>query len=727
MIWITISIFMFFTVLLIYTSFLVVFDIFPSFILRKNRKYNDILDLIGLTITIIFIIQIIASIFLIETYPQIINRIFSYSPVTAPLYIPMKEAHYFLNDPEYSPLLAVKIGLMITLSSITTYLYLKYKPVFLADPLFPPYQSIKEKKEMLTAQSSKRKSCIEFNNMDLWYSARKNVRQAEFLNAFRPKRGPDSILFLDDFFLMKGQTNEKMVMRGFCIIGLFFILSVIGAYFPFILFIAFFCLFSLGFDIIRWRMNDSWEKQSFIQLLKQLPISNAVLERNYYNQKKSNYMKKMLDLSFFYITIFFTSICLSLLLGIKIHVLRLLIIYFIVTPFLVFCCFPLADITSENPDYKVLIFLIAFFDLLIFNFIWVGSYYFYDISWVGICILIFINCAFRLLYQFSKRDYFDTFYERISDSFRKKEKCCALGIIIIMLFSIYSMHLLANTDYIIDDPHYYEFDENPLTENLSNRDIIFTHDVVITSNITIENCTVKFSDNYFNDLHLFVKRAGNLSIRNTTICAQYYFHFWVSGNLLLDNVTIKDLYGSNLNPRHVEGMFIWGNAIIRNSTIMESESMGIYILRGNLTVDNSSIIDCDGYGIRASSSKVNITNCIFKGNSYTDIYLYNCTGTVSGCTFDNENESAVTKRNSPVEMEENTFGVKDNAADFPWKACFFWGLIIIGIILCPLLLIQHLDNRDWDRLEKKYGIKWQWKEMMDEQQIQESQPGDDIK
>lgn len=710
-IWITASTSLFFTILFIFTFFTVVFEIFPYTIKRRSRKYDMILIQISAVAFLSVCMQGILSFFLIESHPHYIDPLFLYSPVSAPLYIPLREVHFFLNDPNYSPLLAGKIGIMILLSLASTWCYLKCKPVCLANPFFPTYENIKARREAIDQQSRMDRSTDDMKYLDLWHHAKQNVKRAEELNAFRFDPGPAVLTSHERYKQLQDDSHGWKVGKWYVVSLVFILLVFAGVYTPFltIAMMVFVLMFMfLGDQGGIYSKFTNRNDTSFRYLLRLLPIGEADLH-SIYDLRLNNKFSKEIGLVFIYfLAATLVSFTLAYFSGIKVPHIRYLIITFVIGPFVAYCLSKLLYPLLENDGGKAALSLFALCCVGTAQIIWFGIIYIYNVTFLGYFLFLVINIGCILSGSIGRKDLFDDIYDREDNRNVMARRIGVIGICAILIVSLFNVVIMVDSMEFTEEPYFEEYDNNPLTTNYSNSNVTFTEDVVIHDDITIENCSVHFEDSYLKDLVLYVREEGSLTILNSTLDADFYFHFWSDGKLYMENVVLEDLYGSSHTLRVLGGLVLTGNAVLKNVTIRDSGAMGIYVEDGVLTMEDCIIKDSYEYGLEAIDSTITVNNCTFQGNGENDVTMDDCTAFISNSSFQGKKDEAIAHTGSRVTSEDNTYVEKEKEETSLWLICFIGPMIVIIFIMIPIAIARPLNKRQWKRLEDKYGIKEDW-------------------
>lgn len=335
-------------------------------------------------------------------------------------------------------------------------------------------------------------------------------------------------------------------------------------------------------------------------------------------------------------------------------------------------------LTPEVHPALFVIMLIGLLILLIFNVLFILIVFTYPLSLLSYLLIFGVNGGIIVCSRGLSKRYLDLVQE--VSKIGTIEKIVPVVICCLIVMATAGMYGLFTDD---DGEHFWippheHIDAEPYSGgNISKGNLTFTEDVVIEGDVEFSNCTLHFGDTFFTTYALVVMEGSSLTIRNTALDADYFFYFWVFGNLTLDNVTVKDLSGDKYSLGTWGGIFVNGNATIVSSKIAHSDSYGIFVYKGTLNIMHSTIERTERSAILADRSKIIVENCTFDYIDESIINMRDSKAKVSNSTFYYSKGFSYHNSNSNIERSNNRYSTGSYNMDTE-NYIFFGGFMCIG-------------------------------------------------
>ena len=719
LIWVVFTVFLYAALLFFLYFFMLAVLVVPWYLKKRFRNVENILVWIGVLLVTFLFVQVMSIPFMNDIDSEGVIKLFSWSPVSAPFFIPLREAYFFVTGWEITIQVLLETALMFFVYVATFSCYLKLEMKKVQFPRFPSAREMEQKLTRISVLSKKKSGEDGGMRGELLHFARINPRNAEKLRSFKFSKGAEILRSFHHYSDLKSSShglNAYLVM----VTGVFFLaLILIGVYVP----QGFFIIFAISLWLALCHHEFSEEKkyvpagrvnatstyhddQSWLKVLRMVPDTLENIQQIVKNQMKEVRSRRVgfvlllhsLALPFIFLVSYEE--------GIKIPFLRFFLLFLVMIPLVSFSFSRLSFLFKGKSRLKLMAVAGGFMILLLFNlFIYLIIFFTYWFSYPGYALFFGVNLGVSFFAYHARQDVFDTIFNRVNSEKRRTMVRSGVVLALVLILAAFSFYRLLIYDDLVHMSPLPGRDKVNYNANLSDQYVEFEDDVIISTNVSFENCSLFFADDYYHDILLYVMEGGKLTIRNSTLDANYRFHFWVEGDVVLDNVTIDSLYGSTYTFRLYGGLIIWGNATILNSTIRNSGAMGIMLHEGTLTMKGSHIIDSHGDGIKSTRSRLVVENCSFKGNGKDDISLDDSIATVVNSSFYHDKDNAITHDDdSKLVSKHNMFQEKE-VEDVSWLTLLTWTTIIVMLLTLPGLAGKFMNDMEWRKLYEMYGIQ----------------------
>ena len=647
---------------------------------------------------------------------KIIVQSFQYSPSWGPIYLPIMVGYEFMLDPGVSVQFSTTLLTLAFLYVAFLYANIRSEFYLAAHPPYPRKWELQSRLGKIPFENET-KTNDEVTQQDLEILIVSNIRHSEALIPFQ--LSPGAKMFESKFELDRLKTVDyPLLIMSLCFIfplalAIIIYLGLLNpVVFVLIMTAAWFVTFYLAEKFVLHDIN--WLSDAWLSVFRGIPARKEEIMRIFRDEANRRIRTYVPWVWGFHAL---ATIVLLILLGIqneKLPVFRFLLVNLVAIPVLTFFLARMLlifyTLDEENqpgwnrkydgfsPLLGLLLFgLIDIFILnilMIFTLSVIGYLYFIllNIGWSSFAIVTYVN-NFSIIYP----------KETVKSHIVKGR----------VLFVVMMMATVGFLNGILFDGFYdiigIEVKENPnaivLSGEYVGRTLIFDSDAEIQGSVFFENCSVRFEDDLLYTYFLILPEHGTLLMRNSTLEADNCFLFVVSGNLTMENVTIRNLGGNRFQNYFIGGMFIDGNATIMNSRILDSKATVIEVSDGDLRIVNSTIKDYGKEAIEGSDSHVEVEGCLFTGGGDSnDIDLEDCTGFIANSSFPDGKWKAMWITGSNVRQSNNTvekYRGEGFSMPFPWE----WILVFSVLFFIAVMWSQRMSDMKKELLFDKYGLK----------------------
>jgi len=718
MMWVALAVFSYAMILFSLHLLVLVVVVAPWYLRKHFRSAERVLPrVVGILFLALFF-QMFFSLIAFAGDLEGAIRFYSWFPLTAPFVLPMNETLVLLTEWELTLPVLAKLMVMVLAYVSTTLIYLNLEFGKVENPQLPSPWSIRKKLESINTISQERAGERGASLRDLRHFARVNVRNARALQEFRFGKGARVLESLFRYSELKESTHTWNAYRVMGAALFFLVLILVGVYLPHL----FFVLFGSALLLALFSYENTEEKkysntgsapasvtgynvQPWPQVFRLIPDTQENIRQVFQGRMTAVRNRRVGLVLLFHISALPFIFYFSYLEGTKIPIFRFLALFLCIVPLISLALSRLGLLFSGSGTLRNLVIICGGLALILFNAGFLMLFFMFRYTNPGYALLFGVNLGVLFCGHHAREDIFDTIFNRVVDRTKRQRILLSrLGLVVIVLISAFSLYRLISFHDFVEFSSLPGRDEANYHGNVSGQYVEFTEDVIIDGNVSFENCTLFFADDYFSDILLYVPEDAALTIRNATLDANYRFHFWVAGDLVLDNVTIDKLYGSRYSFRFFGGIIIWGEASISHTTIMNSGAMGIQLSKGNLTLRDSRITGSHNDGIEAHSSILVVENCTFRDNGNKDIALDDCNASIVNCSFVGEPEEAIAyDDDSSVFKSANQFH-RDEEDDLPVLAVVNWTGLIILLLVSPGICGKFMNDTEWRKLYEQYGI-----------------------
>jgi len=638
------------------------------------------------------------------TSPEETVELFSFSPFFAPFVIPLNELFMMSYHWEITPMNLLVMGTMIIAFPFTQSLYQRLELWKRNNPIRPMVDNFHEYVREIRLKKRERKHMLTGRREDILLYAGFNVKKAEELVDFRFDIGAEALNSHFTFFQLRQMNNASLCYIVFgCIIYYLFLVGM-GLWVP----IVFFISYAVGFMLMGFLHENSMQNL-YLNLQKHwrtivylVPDSRRAIEKVLMTRIRHVRVVRLKILGVIIIASILTIFGLSFRNGDKIPIPLFLIASGILVPIASWASYAVYFLVKKRKFWVNIPIAIYLLVLGIYNFMFLFAFFAWSFSWYNYALFFVINLGVGYFARYPRR----TLINKLFHDKKNLGKSLASHFMIFILLgiSIASVIQINSSSHLflyssVDEDRYWE-----PSGGTTNTSLRFEDHVVINSTILIENSSIFFADDYFNDLIMYVKENGSLTIRNSTMDAEYQFSFISVGDLILENVTIDHLYGSRYSYGLVGGLYSEGNTTILNSTIRNSGAAGIRVRGGNFTMRNSEVVNTKGSAIDGKDTEILIVDCTFRENGNSAIELERCSATIRDCTFYYHKLDAIDDEgDNDLFIDSNTFHDDPEEVVSGWAVAGFL-LLVFFIIALPGIVGYWMDTFAWNKLTMDYGI-----------------------